>query len=143
MIHSDIMEMPIANDGSRDVITLTDDYSRGLWAYAMRWKHEALQKFRLLEAWVYRQFGAQIKRFLTDNGREYLPIGKHLETWGVEFDTSPLYCKGQNGLVERTNRTIWERINTLLSDANLSPSWWVELVDTVVYLKLRAPASIL
>ncbi|OQD70189.1 hypothetical protein PENANT_c268G05202, partial [Penicillium antarcticum] len=143
MIHSDIMEMPIAKDGSRYVITFTDDYSRGSWAYAMRWKHEALQKFRLFAAWVHRQFGAQIKRFLTDNGREYLPIGAHLETQGVEFDTSPPYCKGQNGLAERTNRTIRERINTLLSDANLPPSWWTELVDTVVYLKLRAPASIL
>ncbi|OQE58978.1 hypothetical protein PENNAL_c0347G06755 [Penicillium nalgiovense] len=50
---------------------------------------------------------------------------------------------GQNGLAERTNRTIRERINTLLSDAKLSPSWWTELVDTVVYLKLRALASIL
>jgi transposase InsO family protein len=143
MIHSDIMEMPIAKDGSRYVITFTDDYSRGSWAYAMRGKHEALQKFRLFEAWVHRQFGTQTKRFLTDNGREYLPIGTHLEIQGVEFDTSPPYCKGKNGLAERTNRTIRERINTLLSDANLPPSWWTELVDTVVYLKLRAPATIL
>jgi transposase InsO family protein len=127
MIHSDIMEMPIAKDGSRYVITFTDDYSRGSWAYATRWKHEALQKFRQFEAWVHRQFGAHIKRFLTDNGREYLPIGTHLETQGVEFDTSPPYCKGQNGLAERTNRTIRERINTLLSDARLPPSWWTEL----------------
>jgi transposase InsO family protein len=143
LIHSDIMEMPMAKDGSRYVITFTDDYSRGSWAYAMRWKHEALQKFQQFEAWMHRQFGAQIKKFLTDNGREYLPIGTHLESQGVEFDTSPPYCKGQNGLAERTNRTIRERINTLLSDANLPPSWWIELVDTVVYLKLRAPASIL
>jgi transposase InsO family protein len=143
MIRSDIMEMSIAKDGSRYVVTFTDDYSRGSWAYAMRWKHEALQKFRQFEAWVYRQFGAHIKRFLTDNGREYLPIGTHLETQGVEFDTSPPYCKGQNGLAERTNRTIRERINTLLSDAKLPPSWWTELLETVVYLKLRAPASIL
>jgi hypothetical protein len=28
-------------------------------------------------------------------------------------------------------------------EPNLPPSWWIELVDTVVYLKLRAPASIL
>jgi transposase InsO family protein len=80
MIPSDIMKMPVAKDGSRYVITLTDDYSRGSWAYAMRWKHEALSKFRQFEAWVHRQFGARIKRFLTENGREYLPIGSHLES---------------------------------------------------------------
>ena len=107
----------------------------------MRWKHEALQKFPQFEAWVHRQFGARIKRFLTDNGREYLPIGTYFEPQGVEFDTSQPYCKGQNWLAERTNRTIRGRINTLLSDAKLPPSWWTEILDTEVYLKLRAPAS--
>ncbi|KAJ5202928.1 hypothetical protein N7449_005007 [Penicillium cf. viridicatum] len=124
LIHSDIIEMPIAKDGSR-------------------YKHEALQKFRHFEARVHRQFGALIQRFLADNGRGYLPIGAYLESQGVEFDTSPPYCKGQNGLAERPNRTTRERINTLLSEAKLPPSWWTELLDTVVYLKLRAPASII
>jgi DUF971 family protein len=32
MIHSHIMEMPIAKNGSRYVITFPDDYSRGLHA---------------------------------------------------------------------------------------------------------------
>ena len=54
---------------------------------------------------------------------EYLPVGTHLESQEVDFDSSPPYCKGQNGLAERTNRTIWERVNTLLSDANLPSSW--------------------
>jgi hypothetical protein len=53
MLHSDIMEMPIAKDGSRYVITLTGDYSLGSWAYAIRWKNEALQKFRQFEARVH------------------------------------------------------------------------------------------
>jgi hypothetical protein len=35
------------------VITLTGDYSLGSWAYAIRWKNEALQKFRQFEAWVH------------------------------------------------------------------------------------------
>jgi hypothetical protein len=48
MIHSDIMEMSIAKDSSRYVITFTDDYSRDSWAYAMRWKHEALQSYGIL-----------------------------------------------------------------------------------------------
>jgi transposase InsO family protein len=123
MIHSGIMDMPVAKDGCRYVITFTDDLSRCSWVYAMKWKREALQMVRHFEAWVYRQFGAGTKRFLTDNGREYLPVGTHLESQGAELDTSPPYCKGQNGLAERMNRTIRERINTLLSDAKFPPSW--------------------
>lgn len=143
VVHSDLMEMPLGKDGSRYVITFTDDYSRGSWSYAMRQKSEALQKFQLFEAWVYRQFGIKIKRFLCDNGREYLAIGAYLEPQGIEFDTSAPYSKGQNGLAERTNRTIRERINTLLCDAKLPLSFWTEVLDTVVYLKMRAPASFL
>jgi hypothetical protein len=135
--------MPVGKDGSRYVVTFTDDYSRGSWSYTMKWKSEALQKFQLFEAWVRRQFGTCIKRFLCDNGREYLAIGAYLESQGMEFDTSAPYCKGQNGLAERTNRTIRERINTLLYDAKLPLSFWTEILDTVIYLKLRAPASFL
>ncbi|CAI7668009.1 unnamed protein product [Penicillium palitans] len=69
--------------------------------------------------------------------------GTHPESQGIEFGTSPPYCKRQNGLAERTNHTIRKRMNTLLSDAILCPSWWIELVDAVVNLKLRAQPSIL
>ncbi|GFF60823.1 retrovirus-related Pol polyprotein from transposon TNT 1-94, partial [Aspergillus udagawae] len=95
LVHSDLMEMPLGKDGSRYVVTFTDDYSRGSWSYAMKWKSEALQKFQLFEAWVHRQFGTRIKRFLCDNGREYLVIGAYLESQGIEFDTSAPYCKNQ------------------------------------------------
>jgi hypothetical protein len=135
--------MPVGKDGSRYVITFTDDFSRGSWAYAMKWKSEALYKFKLFEAWVERQFEVKIRRFLCDNGREFLPIGAYPESKGVEFDTSAPYCKQQNGLAERTNRTIKERINTILVDAKLPRTFWIEILDTVTYLKLRAPASIL
>lgn len=143
LVHSDLMEMPHGKDGSRYVVTFTDDYSRGSWSYALKWKSEALPKFQLFEAWVRGQFGTRIKRFLCDNGREYSAIGVYLESQGIELDTSTPYCKGQNGLAERTNRTIRERINTLLFDAKLPLSFWTEILETVVYLKLRAPASFL
>ena len=69
-------------------------------------KSDVLQKFQIFEPWVHRQFGLGIKRFLYDNGRGYLSIGAYLESWGVEFDTSPTYSKDQKRLAERTNRTI-------------------------------------
>ena len=142
-VHSDLAEMPVGKDGSRYVITFTDDYSRGSWAYAMKSKPEALHKFQLFESWVEKQFDVKIRRFLCDNGREFLSIGAYLEAKGVEFDTSAPYCKQQNGLAERTNRTIKERINTILLDSKFPRTFWTEILDTVIYLKLRAPASIL
>ena len=142
-VHSDVAEMPTARDGSRYAITFTDDYSRGTWAYAMKRKAEALAKYKLFEAWVERQFEVRIKRFLSDNGGEYGPIRDHLEAQGIEYNTSAPYCKGQNGLAERTNRTLKEKMNAILMDAKLPQQFWTEILDTVTYLKFRSPASIL
>jgi hypothetical protein len=82
------------------VIILTDDYSRGTWAYAMKPKSQALLKVQLFEAWIQRQFEAKVRQFLCDNGRELSPIPK-----GVEFDTSaPCFKQPKiKGLAERTN----------------------------------------
>ncbi|KZN87798.1 Retrovirus-related Pol polyprotein from transposon TNT [Penicillium chrysogenum] len=74
---------------------------------------------------------------LRQTGIPYRPLTQ------AQLLATPQCPAWQNGLAERTNRTIRERINTLLSDARLPPSWWTELLETVVYLKLRAPASIL
>jgi transposase InsO family protein len=104
----------------------------------MKSKSQALSKFQLFEAWVQRQFDAKIRRFLCDNGGEFSPIDTYLESQGAEVDTSAPYCKQQNGLAERTNRTIKERINTILADAKLPRSFWTEILDTVTYLKLRS-----
>jgi Integrase core domain. len=48
MIHSDIMEIPVAKDGSRYVITFTDDYSRGPWAYSISKEVQLCMKTRVV-----------------------------------------------------------------------------------------------
>ncbi|KZN87632.1 hypothetical protein EN45_061930 [Penicillium chrysogenum] len=48
-----LLQCRSAQRACRYVITLTGDYSLGSWAYAIRWKNEALQKFRQFEAWVH------------------------------------------------------------------------------------------
>ena len=47
----------------------------------------------------------------------------------------------QNGLVERMNRTILERVRSMLSNAKLPTSFWAEAVNTAVYLINRCPSS--
>ena len=143
LIHADTAEMPISPQGFRYFIQFTDDYSRGTWAYPMKSKAESLGRLKQFDLFVRRQFGTEIKRILTDNGRELRPIAYYLERQGALFDTSAPYSKEQNGLSERTVRTIKERLNTLRIDAKISISYWPELLDTVTYLKLRSPATIL
>jgi len=99
LIHSDIMEVQLQR--WLCVINFTDDYSRAL---CHEMKHEALQGNPPTVQGLGgpEQFGARIKRFLTDNGREYLPSELISNPGELGFDASPPYCKGQNGLAERS-----------------------------------------
>ena len=45
-----------------------------------------------------------------------------------------------NGLVERMNRTIMERVRSMLSHAKLPKSYWAEALYTTIYLINRSPS---
>src|SRR3954465_3159116 len=49
----------------------------------------------------------------------------------------------QNGLAERFNRTILERVRCMLTSAGLTKVFWVEAVSTATYLINRCPSTAL
>jgi hypothetical protein len=52
-----------------------------------------------------------------------------------------LYSPEQNGVSERANRTILERVKAIISEGKLDKRLWMELGQTVVYLKNRSPTT--
>lgn len=84
-------------------------------------KNEALQVFKDWQLMIENQTGKKIKRLRTDNGLEYLDkefidlckksgIAKHHTVAGTPQ---------QNGLAERYNRTILERVRCMLLQSGL------------------------
>lgn len=53
--------------------------------------------------------------------------------------TTARYTADQNGLAERYNRTILERIVAMLADAKLNDTWWAEAAVTANYVTNRVP----
>ena len=53
------------------------------------------------------------------------------------------YTPQQNGLAERMNKTILERVTCMLLSANLPKSFWGEAVNTAVYPINRCPSTAL
>lgn len=58
---------------------------------------------------------------------------------GIRHERTTRYTPQQNGVAERYNRTVAERVMAMLSDAGLPPQWWAEASVTANYLANRTP----
>jgi hypothetical protein len=146
LIHSDTSGQisPTSIGGANYYVTFTDDATRMTYMAPMKSKSakEMLEKFQEFKAEVKKQLGRKIKRLRTDGGGEYEKwMGKHLKGSGIIHETTAPYSPDQNGVAERANRTIMERVKAIIAEAQLDKRLWMDLADTVVYLKNRSPTS--
>jgi hypothetical protein len=114
------------------------------YIYSLSGKSSAdvLQQFKEYHAEVENQLGKKIKRLRTDDGKEFVKVmGQHLKTCGIIHETTAPYTPEQNGVAERANRTIVERVKAIIAEAKLDRKLWMELASAVVYLKNRSPFS--
>jgi len=82
-------------------------------------------------------------RFRCDHGKgEY---DNSLFRWilresGISFEPSPPYTQYKNGVSERMIRTIVTKARALILDSCLGDEFWVEVVNTAVYLHAQSPS---
>lgn len=93
----------------------------------MKSKTEILAKFIQFKAFVENQTGLKLKALRSDNGTEYVNenFQNYLAEQGIKHETTVLYSPQQNGIAERTNRSIIEKTRCLLQeDARLPKSYY-------------------
>jgi hypothetical protein len=87
------------------------------------------------------QTGRVTQRIRSDNGTEFLK--KEFTVWlderGTVHDKSAPGNPEQNGVAERYNRTVVERVRTILIGAGLSAEYWGEALPTAVLLTNLTP----
>eukprot|EP00252_Welwitschia_mirabilis_P018673 TRINITY_DN4156_c0_g1_i5.p1 TRINITY_DN4156_c0_g1~~TRINITY_DN4156_c0_g1_i5.p1 ORF type:complete len:1283 (+),score=262.04 TRINITY_DN4156_c0_g1_i5:125-3973(+) len=143
LIHSDLVG-PIGHTSLGGVvyfITFVDDFSRKLWLYPLKSKDEAFQAFRIFKARVENETGCKIKELMTDNGGEF--TSKEFENFcreaGIIHHRTVPRTPQQNGVAERQNRTILERVRAVLTHSGLPKQFWAEVASTIAYLLNRCP----
>jgi Integrase core domain len=146
LIHNDLCGpiSPTTYGGTNYYLLFTDDYTRMTHIYPLKKKSSAngLEKFKEYKPEVERQTGKMIKRLRTDGGGEYEKwMGIHLKGSGIIHETTAPYSPDQNGVAERANRTIMGRVKAIIVESKLDKRLWMEIAETVVYLKNRSPTS--
>ena len=101
-------------------------------------KDQVLQKFQEFQARVERETGKKLKCVRSGNGDEYRgPFENYCKAQGIKLEKTVLKTPQLNGVAERMNRTIEERVRYMLSHAK---SFWAEATFRAVYLINLSPS---
>ena len=140
-VHSDLWgPAPVETKGKkRYYITFTDDKTRLTTIYLLAKKNDAFESYKDYEAWCKTQLSAPVKILHSDRGGEYL--GKefklYLNSKGTMQKLTVHDTPQHNGVAERRNRTILERVRALLHSTGLPRTLWGEAARHVVWLMNR------
>ncbi|KAJ7005746.1 hypothetical protein NC653_005156 [Populus alba x Populus x berolinensis] len=127
--------------GALYFVSFINDHSRKIWAPCLKSKDQVLDVFKDFHARVERETGRKLKCIRADNGGEYRgPFEKYCREHGIKLEKIVPKTPQQNGVAERMNRTIVERIRCVLSHAKLPKSFWGEAMKSTVAMINLSPS---
>jgi hypothetical protein len=133
-------------NGDRYILHFLDDKTKMNFVYTLsdRTEDSVLTTVRQFVVFIERQFGYQIKAFKTDNESA---LGNESKIWlkndGYTLDQSAPHTQDQNGLAERSGKSIITDARTIRIDANLPAYLWPEIVKAAAYMLNRKPTRTL
>ena len=143
LILSDVWESPdISMRGAKYMVTFIDNYSRRCWVYLIKKKSDVFPVFKEYKVRVELESSKKMCLRI-DNGGEYTE-GEFLafcKQENIQRQFTVVYTPQQNGVAERMNRTLTERIRVMLRTAGLPNSFWVEAAKTACYIVNRSPST--
>lgn len=138
LIHSDVVGPMLVESlsGYKYFVTFIDDYSRKLFTFPMKMKSEVFDLFVKFKTLAENQTEKKLKIIRSDNDGEYVnnKFDNFCKENGIIHQLTVPYTPQLNGVAERMNRTIIERIRCMLIDANLHKNFWAEALNTATFI---------
>ncbi|KAK4386160.1 Retrovirus-related Pol polyprotein from transposon TNT 1-94 [Sesamum angolense] len=102
--------------GNKYFLSITDKFSRKVFVFLMKHKSDVFENFRKWKILVENQTGKKLKVLRTDNGLEfcYQSFSDLCDECGIKRHKTNPYNPQQNGVAERMNRTLLEKLDACL-----------------------------
>ena len=136
VIHSDIIGPigPLSLGDGRFILCFIVEKSRYAKVYILKKRSEVESCYREFQAWLERTTGVLVKRFHSDNAKEYEALGSYFAREGIVQSFSTPYTPQSNGFTERYNRTLLGIVRSLLQESGLPKAFWGEAALHACYL---------
>ncbi|GKA69082.1 retrovirus-related pol polyprotein from transposon TNT 1-94 [Tanacetum coccineum] len=142
MVHTDICDLKSlpTKGGNKYFIMFINDCTKYCYAYLLKSKDEAIDKFVLYKNEVENQLGKKIKVVRSDRGGEYVSLFAEVcAQHGIRHEFTAPYSPQQNGIAERKNHTLKEMVTAMLISSGMSQDMWGEAILTATYLLNKIP----
>ena len=128
-VHSDVLsfDVPTAgHGGARYALCLVDESSHYARVKLLCHKSDVRTQLPRLIAWFETQTDLHVQRLRCDRGGEFIDGGLQglLADKGVQVELTATNAHQSNGVAERFNRTLLDRIRSMLADSGLSRKYW-------------------
>jgi transposase InsO family protein len=116
-----------------------DDYTRYTWAFFLVDKSDVFATFKSFVKGIHNEFETTIKRVRSDNGSKFknTRIDELSDKFGIRHQFSAKYTSQSNDLIERKNRTLIDMARSMLSEYNVSQSFWAKAINMACYYSNR------
>ena len=129
----------------RTDLSLLSYYTRKVWVFLLKIKDQTLERFKTWKILVENQTDKKVKVLRTDNGLEFCnrEFDAYCNSQGILRHKTVRNTPQQNGVAERMNRTLLEKVRCLLFSSGMPKSFWGEALSTASLLINRIPSSVL
>jgi hypothetical protein len=121
----DTLAIPVKSyNDYKYIVVYTDDYSNYRFIDLIKKKDEAYKKVKNRLEYFKLHYTTYPKYIRIDNGTEFKPkrLAKYLQKRGIQLELSTTYTPEENGISERSNRTILDKTRTIIIASHL-PSY--------------------
>ena len=121
--------------GNKYSFVIVDDYTRYTWVFFLVDKSDVYATFKSYVKLCQNEFETTIKKVISDNGSEFknTRVYELCDDFGIGHQFLTKYTPQSNGLIERKNRTLIDIAISMLSEYNVSQSFWAEAINTTCY----------
>jgi len=126
-------------------VSFINGNSRQCWVQTMKHKGEVLELFVEWKRNTEKSMGKKIKVLRSDNRGEYtsFPFLHLCRDEGIERHLTIRETPQQNGMAERINRPLLEKIRCMLFNTSLSKYFWIEALAYACCLVNKLSSSVI
>ncbi len=119
------------------LISFMDDNSCYTVIYFLTKKSDVFSSYLAFEAWLKIQYNVQIKKLQSDRGGKYLSgeFTNHLRKKGTTRQLTIHDTPEYNGISERLNCTLLEKVRAMLHESKLPRFLWEEALAHATFIK--------